>query len=310
MKDFRGDCWMKKNSKILKYAAILLITLYAVSFLPGVRRDNSEKYIQSSLMNKKYENMLLEITISEKNNSVRLYRRNTADVWEGECNRTVFPVDNKQIQTFITRLTKIRNMYKISDNKKRWSYFFLVDQSAVTVVYKINENMSTKLYFGGQNFTKTRRYIRSGNNVSSYEIDSDLDFFLTTKTSFWYDPYIIPQNVTASLSEYNIQSVRANGILYTQKSIDFKEKSRRLSELRHGEITTVPQNEKSVYTFEIESGDGINISIQTYEADEGKILAYTFTNTLDGRKYDYTYAVMVSNWTFCRIEELFPPLRQ
>ncbi|MCK9168961.1 MAG: DUF4340 domain-containing protein [Treponema sp.] len=300
---------MKKNSTLLGYVAAVLIVLYGVSFIPAIRGHNMEKHFQSALMNKKYENILTEIEIAGENTSLKLYRRNENDLWKGVSNGSVFPVDNGQIQAFISSFTKVRNMYKISDSEKKWDFFSLSAQHSVVIVYKLNNDMSTKIYFGGQNFLKNRRYLRIDNKISSYEIDSDLDVYLTTKESFWYDPYIIPQNVTASSIE-DIQSIRINGMIYNQKTDDFEEKCTKLLELRHGEIASIPNDGKKVYLIEVESGDGLYICIQVYKTAEGKILLYTFKNTLDGKKYDYNYAVKISNWTFEKIEKLFPSFKK
>lgn len=300
---------MTKNNIVFKYAAVVLIALYALSFIPAVRRGNSEKFIQSALLNKKYENTLTEIQISQKGSRIRLFRRSD-DVWEGGREETVFPVDNEQIGKLIDKLIKVRNMYKISDSREKWPNFSLTEQSAVVFEYKNSDNMSTKLYFGGQNFDKTRRYLRTENRITSYEIDSDMDAFLTAKESFWYDPYIIPRNAASASSSESIQGVRINGISYTKKDEGFEENCRKLTELRHGELSAVPKGGKPLYAIEVECGDGLYVHMQVYEADEGKILAYSFTDTLTGKKYDYDYSVMVSGWTFGRIEELFPPSRK
>jgi hypothetical protein len=300
---------MKRNSILLEYAAVVLIILYGVSFIPSVSERNVEKHFQSVLMNRKYENMLTEIVISGENTSLKLHRRNGTDLWEGVCAGAIFPVDNGQIKTFISGLTKIRNMYKISDSQKKWHSFSLTEKQAIVVIYKINNNMSTKIYFGGQNFSKIRRYMRTENRISSYEIDSDMDVFLTTRESFWNDPYIIPRNVTES-SIVNIQSIRINGMLYNKRNTGFEERCAKLSELRHGEISSIPKDGKKLYSIEVEAGDGLYMYIQVYESSEGEIFAYTFKNTLDGKKYDYSYAVKISNWTFGKIEELFPFLQK
>lgn len=299
----------KNNSTVLKCAAAVLIALYAVSFIPAVRGGNSEQFIQSALLNKKYENTLTEILISQEGSMVRLFRRNETGVWEGERDGAVFPADNEQIGKLIDKLTKVRNMYKISDSRKKWENFALTDRSAVVFTYKNSDNMSTKIYFGGQNFDKTRRYLRTENRITSYEIDSDFDMFLTAKESFWYDPYILPRNVAASSSAETIQGVRINGIYYTKKSAGFDENCKKFTELRHGELSAVPRDGKQLYTIEAECGDGLYVHIRVYEAGEGKVLAYSFTDTLSGKEYDYNYAVTVSSWTFGRIEELFPPSR-
>jgi hypothetical protein len=299
-----------KGNTLLKYIVAAAGILYLVSFIPFFHGDNSEKFIQSALLNTKYEKELSEIQVSEKDKTIRLLHNDENGVWEGECGGVKFPADGKQIQTLIAKLTKVRNMYKISDSQKKWPSLLLTDWSAVTVSYKINDSMSTKLHFGGQNFTKTRRYLRTDSRITSYEIDSDLDMFLTTDESYWFDPYILPRNITAVDSAENIQSVRMNGILYTKKSENFGEKCRKFAELRHGELTAVPQGMKPLYTMQVETGEGLHTEIQVYTAAGGKILAYSFTNTLTGKKYDYNHAVMISGWTFSKIEELFSPVRK
>lgn len=299
---------MKKSNMIPAVTAALLMVMYAVSFIPAVKRRNAEKSILSALMNKKYEDSVREIQIAERESSIRLYKQNESGIWKGSLHESIFPVDNTVIFRFIQHLTNTRNMYKISDRQTEWPLLGVDDAAATTVLYKNNVNMSTKLYFGRQNFLKTRRYLRTDNSLSVYEIDSDIDTYLTPSLSVWMDPYIIPQNVNGRIAQGDIQRITAGGTYYSSKDTDFEKKCAGLLELRHGELSESVQNEKTAYAIKIEDGDGFTTTIHVYgNGEEGKILSYSFSNEITGRTYDYKYSVLVSSWTFNKMTELFPP---
>ena len=299
---------MKKSNMIPAVTAALLIILYAVSFIPAVKRSNAEKSILSALMNKKYKDSVHEMQITKGENSIRLYKKDESGVWKGSIHESIFPVDNAVISRFIQHLTNTRSMYKISDRKVKWSLLGVDESAATTVFYKNDVNMSTKLYFGSQNFLKTRRYLRTDNNFAVYEIDSDIDTYLSPSPSVWMDPYIVPRNVNGKITQGDIQRINAGGAYYSCKDTDFGKKCAGLLELRHGDLTESVQNKKAAYSIKIEDGDGFTITIHIYgNGEEGKILLYSFSNGLTGRTYDYKYSVLVSSWTFNKITELFPP---
>jgi hypothetical protein len=298
---------MQKNSLLIVCVAAILAVFYAVSFTPVVRGRNAEGVLSSALMNPKYETSVNDIQITEKNRTIQLFKNEGTQLWQGRDGNTLFPVDNSQVKKFISRLIKVRNMYTISDNQKKWQSLSLTDGDAVCVVYKNSDNMSTKLYFGGWNFDKSRRYFRTDNTITSYEIESDIDVFLSSKESFWYDPYILPRNIPGVSGVQDVQRIRVNGILYTPQSPDFTEKCAKLTELRHGDILSVPGGSVPGYEIEAETGSGLQTTIRVYNAADGKILEYSMKNTLTGTAYDYSYAVMISNWTAGKMEELFPP---
>jgi hypothetical protein len=286
-------------------AAALLIVMYAVSFIPAVKRRNAEKSVLSALMNKKYEGSVHEIQIAEGENSIRLYNQNNSAIWEGSIRESIFPVDNSVISRFIQHLTNTRNLYKISDRQTEWPLLGVDKDNATTILYKNDMNVSTKLYFGGQNFLKTRRYLRIDNKLSIYEIDSDIDAYLTPTSSVWMDPYIVPQNVNGKITQSDIQRIKAGSKYFSSKYTDFGKKCADLLELRHGDLYEGVQD-IPVYSIAIEDGDGFTTTIHAYgNGDEGKILSYSFSNTITGHPYDYKYSVLVSNWTFNKMTELF-----
>jgi len=298
---------MKRCNMISAAAAALLIVMYAVSFIPAIKRRNGEKSILSALMNKKYEDSVQEIQITQGKNTVRLYKLNDSSVWKGSVRESIFPVDNSVVDRFIQHLANTRNMYKISDSQAKWTLLGVDSDAATSVLYKNDVNMSTKLYFGRQNFLQTRRYMRTDNSISTYEIDSDIDTYLTPAPSVWMDPYVIPQNAGGKITRSDIQRIKTDRAYYGSKDKNFEKNCASLLELRHGDLAENPGDNTLVYSLTIENGDGFTATIHAYgNGDEGKILSYSFSNAITGRIYDYKYSVLVSNWTFKKMTELFP----
>jgi hypothetical protein len=300
----RRGFYMNRNEKAVTAAFILSAALYAFSFTPAVSGRHKEKQIESALMNPKYENDVSEITITSGSHSVAL-ERNNSGIWIGKSGNRTFPAEQKTVSNMIQRLIKIRSMYKISDNPRQYNDLGLSENDSVSIEYKINSNMSTIVYFGGQNYEQTRRYMRSQSSKTSYEIESDLDTYLTVSESFWADPYIIPRNMISD-NDMKVQRVSLGNSTLTSGEEKNRELLEKITSLRHGELCDTAQG-PVVSMLDAYSGDGTHIhaDIRNISRENDMVFTYRIENSVTRQNDMIKYSAVVSSWTYGRLLDYF-----
>ena len=174
--------------------------------------------------------------------------------------------------------------------------------------------MSTKLYFFGQNFDRTRRFVRIEGRDTAYAVETDCDSFLRADAGFWINPYIVPQNTEAGhIRAVDIQSLRikAGKIDKTLNAGEngFSEKAAKLLALRHGGYVAgrVDFYDPGDFSLIVETGRGFRFTVtaENGEAGTAALRFDSFQNTVTGEQYEYRYRVSVSAWTLEKIVELF-----
>lgn len=295
---------MRRNEKAAVSVFIISAVLYAFSFTPAVKGRHKEKQIQSALMNPKYENDVSEIIITSGSSSVTL-KDNDSGIWIGESGTSTFPAEQETVSNMIQHLIKVRSMYKISDNIRQYHSLGLSESDAVTIQYKIKDNMSTKIYFGGQNYENTRRYMRSQSSKISYEIESDIDTYLNVSENFWSDPYIIPRNMISD-SDIIMQRVSLGNITLTSGAEKDKPLLEKITQLRHGELCDTVQGD-IVSVLDAYSGDGTHIhaDIRKISGENDMVFTYRVENNVTGKNDKIQYSAVVSSWTYGRLLDYF-----
>ena len=293
---------MKRNEKAIAAAFILSAALYVFSFTPVISGRHKEKLVQSALLNPKYEKDISEITITSGSSSVILERHSNG-IWIGKSGKNIFPAEQKTVSNMIEHLAKVRNMYKISDSTRQYQNLGLSENDAVTVMYKIKDNMSTILYFGGQNYEQNRRYIRSKSSKTSYEIESDIDTYITVSENFWSDPFLIPKNMIPD-SDIKTQRVSLGNIkISSDKDKPLLDK---IESLRHGKLCDTVQG-PVISVLDAYSGDGTHIhaDIRTIIGVKDMVFTYRIDNSVTGTNDMIQYSSVVSSWTYGRLLEYF-----
>jgi hypothetical protein len=165
--------------------------------------------------------------------------------------------------------------------------------------------MSTIVYFGGQNYEQTRRYMRSQSSKTSYEIESDLDTYLTVSESFWADPYIIPRNMISD-SDMKVQRVSLGNSTLTSGEEKNRELLEKITSLRHGELCDTAQG-PVVSMLDAYSGDGTHIhaDIRNISGENDMVFTYRIENSVTRQNDMIKYSAVVSSWTYGRLLDYF-----
>ncbi len=321
----------KKNlsKKILYLADLLLAILFAFSFVKTCKNDKREA-VKTALVNPKYQPTISKIEIyqGERDNLEKKQNQGdcnfislekNGDYWtiSQKNNPYSLPADCQRVEKFISELTKIRNMYKLSDKIEKNSAFGLTDQSTFHIRYYYDDNDDNKmensksnssfgknlpgenfheLSFGNQDFSLTDRYLMTDSKATVYEINSDLDSFLTTSVQNWTEPYIISQQVLGTIKESDIQN----------QNISDKAK---LLELRHGGLPTEKslENKKSPaipeFSLPIQLGNKSAIQLDIFKSQSDTEFTVRAIYTRPDKSQS-TYYSKISSWTYNKIKEI------
>lgn len=282
-----------KTKLILYISLFLLVVFYLLSFL-NFDEKKYNKSVETAFLNSKYLNTIDEITIKKDKDEFSLLKKN--NVWIGNKNNNEFPVDQKIVEKSLKSLINIRKMYKISDNINTYSSFSLDNSSCFEVSCMNNDKLYTRFYVGKLDFSNSKRFVLTDKSTIVYKTEANFEDLLQLENRFWYDPYIIPQNLYET-SENVIQKISAStknkSVSFDNKEIysgDFK-----LLELRHGEITTETTSNPSELFMNVEYSNGkvLVLKFVPYTQDS-YIIFYTDNKT-------WKYSVFVSSWTYNRI---------
>ena len=122
----------------------------------------------------------------------------------------IFPADTLKIQNLLAEYGKVRNMYIISDNLRR---YFLPDKtlsltfSGKTSALHTQKNFS-ELYFASAH---SPCIVHSAQGTSVYRIDDELCGFLSLHPASWLDPKLFCDFILNGKTEADVQKIQ-----YTQ----------------------------------------------------------------------------------------------
>lgn len=290
-----------KNRKdfILPAAVVLLVLLYAVSV--SVQRHSSEpESFLTAFINPEKAGSLESISILASQSGENITFVNEDGLWKSknilpDGSSYVFPIEQKQLVSFVDNLKNIRKMYKISYNYDAKSVTF---NTEYTIFYRLSDGTETKFFLGSSDFSKTMRYVRLETGSGIFKTQDDFSRFLNASASFWYDPFIVPRNAGNCSSPDDVSLVSLTSEGKTSSFSDSKKISR-LLDLRHGflfpgKLPESPAEE----TLSVFLSDGSKITAGIYpDAGGGKIISYSFSG--------WFYAVRITDWTYRSIRELF-----
>lgn len=290
------------NSKMkiffLPCICAILFLIFCLSFLRNNSNEKKDSF-KTAFINPDKVELLTTVSIASSNGENITFIRD-GNIWkssnvfpdESSC---VFPVVQKQVVDFIEILKKVRSMYKIVDNKANKSILF---NDIFIISYCLSDGTSSLFTIGSPDFSKTMRYISLPGKNGIYKTVSDFEKFLTASASFWYDPFIIPQNTKESIKKDDVLQVNWKKGSVTKSFSDF-EKIQKILSLRHGYLFAgVLNSELESEVFEIELSDGKSFVFEIYPNDsDGKILSY--------KTSDWDYKVHITNWTYNNLISLF-----
>lgn len=296
----------KKKNKIntyLIFGCILLVILYSFSFFKKPTVD-TRKSLKTALVNPKYKTEIDCIVIKNNDDSITLKKNNS--FWEISSLENPFiklPADSQKINTFLEKLTSIIDVYKIADKKNNEENYNL-DKNAYDFNFYVQNELSGRILFGKQDFSQTKRYVTSESNKHIFEMEDNIQNFLSVKVNSWSEPFIISQQVLNSIKKDDVQRIIINNSeKYTKTSENWDEYVLKLLDLRQGGIVSEEINFDSLeYQLKLELGNKNEITIyalktQNKEEFVLKNVYFDFsTNT------NFEYYSLISGWTFSKLK--------
>lgn len=278
----------KKINAFLTFTAVFSFLLFLFSFFKVNKTEN--KAIKSALVNPSYSERIKTLIIQNPQELLTL--RKQENYWTCEKSGIYTFADTKTIENFTAYLTKIRNMYKISDSKDAKIDLKLTEDSAVIItIIDENSKILSKLYFGNEDALTSRIPVTTEKGKICYETQDDFSPYLKTDLNFWAVPEIFfaiknPSNLNLSASD-----------LHTFQS------------LRHGKVfesTSLPVNAQFVKSITLygqyDSSQRIDFYEYTARKKEGK--NYLYTLTVEPQSFYNNAIFELSSWTYDKIKEL------
>lgn len=292
----------KEKNKFNKYliiGCVVLVILYSFSFFRKPTID-TRKPLKTALVNPKYKNEINQILIKNGENSLNLIKND--DFWEISDLQNEFiklPADSSKINAFLENLTTVIEVYKIADKKNNEENYDL-GENAFDFSFYVNGEKSGEILFGKQDFSQTKRYVTSVSNKKIFEMEDNVENFLSVNVSLWSEPFIISRQVLGSIKKDDIQRIIVNNSqIYTNSSENWSEYASKILELRQGGILDKTANlENPIYQLKIELGNKNEISIFVYNSDKEEefILKNIYFDFSKNKTYEF-YS-LISSWTF------------
>lgn len=190
--------------KILAVAAVLSAVFFAASVVFSNWRKYEPRRIESSVLNRKYENEISRIEIQKSGEAAVLTKRgefwllsdkfSEPDGRDPGIEKIHFSTcaDVKRVNSFICELLKITTMYEVSDRIDKDIFFrFFGESPFVVEFYGKDINMYTKIYIRDTGFSSL--YVHGAASASIYEIDDAVSPYITTDLSAWADGAVFPE---------------------------------------------------------------------------------------------------------------------
>ena len=321
LKDKNSSNFTKNSYLLIAFTAFLLI-LYILSFTKScsINEGDKREKVKTSLVNQKYKDSINYITLQDARGSLelKLYKgfwtlQRLSDYTASNIEEEIsLPLSQERIESFFKELTKVRNLYKISDNITQTSSLGLSNGTEFHITYSIKDTEGKEnfheLIFGNQDFSLSSRYMMTGENPRVYEIDDSLDAYLTTSIQSWAEPYIISRIISDTKDIQNIKAFNyeADESVKSYKITD----TNRLLELRHGGLPSPEEfisleHQSPVCRIEIENGNKSSEEVIIFKSDNQEENTYLVKTVYkDGLgKIFYTASSKISSWTYNMIIE-------
>ncbi|BDC93527.1 DUF4340 domain-containing protein [Treponema bryantii] len=308
MLNARNSSKINKNSKILIAVTAFLVILYSLSFVKSCSSQDKREKVKTALVNQKYKDSINSIILQDSTGSIEFTKQEDFWIITSFNNQISIPASSERINNLLNELTKVRNLYKISDKISKNSSLGLTNGTEFHLRYSYsNEGSYRELLFGNQDFSLSSRYMMSGENTKIYEIDSSLDVYLTTSVQSWSDPNIISSEI---LPTNDIQKA----ILFINDNSEGPKSNKisnlnKLLELRHGGLLSESEyqnlnNKEASANIEIEIGNKSSISLEIFPSEnESVYFVKTRYFKPDSKSAFYNSYSKISSWTYNKIKE-------
>lgn len=282
---------------LLKYAALLSICIFVCSFFQTAF-SGKEKTVQTSFLNPSFTEQLSSVYISEGADQIEFFKEN--GLWKGKIGAIVFPLIQVQVENLVQELSKIRRTSEISARKTE-------QKEECVLAYTLNDGKSTVIYFGAGDFSRTQRFYWTDKSEKVFRTLDTFSPLLSADAGIWYDPYLVPRNLTSSEENKGIQSAVffENGKQYSIRLSDSnaaKEKIEKLEELRHGRLYAgSTEGLVKVARLSCVLDDGKIVSIDIFSDPEDSESSFVIRYVQEG----LNYTSQISLWTLNTLRGLF-----
>ena len=294
---------MKKNNIILLSAIILLSFTYILSLIKEGDGIEKREEIKSALINPSNAGQIVKLELYDAASYLKLEKID--NIWQISQEENTFisiPADASKIESFVSDFSKVRSMYKISDKLSKNNSFGLTDASAFKIRYYYASSFDD-LIFGNQDFSLSSRYLMSGRKTDVYEINDEIQKYLTSSVQFWSEPYLISRYTSGIKTFEDIQSAfRIKDGKKQSLNVDS-----RFMELRHGGLPLQSELERleELEEIRLEIGNKLSIILYFYKKENAELSDGIYVKEIyessSGKK---EYWVKISSWTYNRISEI------
>lgn len=271
---------VKKINTILCFTAVFSFLLFLISVFQV--NKNEQKSVKSALINPSYRENIGTLLIQTPQEIITL--RYVEDFWIVEKQGTNTFADKKIVDELIKNLTKLRNLYKISDKYEARIDLNLTEEgSKIVTALDTRGRAVAKLYFGLEDSLTSRLAVASQNAKLSYETEDDFSTFLTTDLDFWTEKEIFfaiknPSNLNISSSSLE-----------------------KLLSLRHGKVrlsTERPEKASFIRSISLlgqyESSERVDIFVK----EEKDRVQYFYTHKILPQVIEDNAVYEISSWTY------------
>lgn len=287
---------------------IFLAALYCASFFMKPTVDK-RKTVKTALLNPKYKNEISQIQIHDS--SAQIFLQKNSDFWEivdYENSFVKLPADSKRINKMIDDFSKVVGAFQVSAKVEKSDSLtaqnFGFDDSAVEIDFFAGGESAGEIVFGKNDFTQSKRYIKTHSSIFAYEIDDFASVYLTPSIQSWSEAGLISQQVLGNIKADDIQRIIADGRTYTNNDSFYMEYVSKLLELRHGGINSNDffTTDDSIYKLKLELGNKNNIDISVYKTSrEGNyLIEISYFNS--SKNESSVYYESISEWTYSKLK--------
>ena len=295
---------MEKTNRILFFILICSFFFCVSSIFLSKKEKVAPKGFDSSILNQKYKTAIKSIEI-ENSAGLKLILEKNGEVWTGSQEKFVFISDEKLIDSMIDTFSKVRKVYKISDN----SYSDVSKKDDMMINFSVSffdeksEILSKTDFISTDTLTRRISFFSERNGIF-YESEDDLSHFLNCDMNYWTHGEIFSEITDSVQIDYEDFSGGKNFSL-TENATAFKTASYDLMTLRHGHIVDFVPSAPPIFEITVHDGNGRKMTAQIYKSGDKYFLSRKIipSDVFDSPENSFAFAsenvfYEISGWTY------------
>lgn len=291
----------------LIFAAAVLLFLYILSFINSPSKDK-RKTVDTALINPKYKNEIDQIGITNKGQTLNFSKNKNFWVLENynQDSLAKLPADSSKLENMINQFSSICKAVIISEKNNDLNNFGLDSEDLFTISFYSKGTICSEINFGTQDFSQSKRYVKSGNNDSVFEVEDIYSSFLSVSQIAWTDPLIISQQILGKINTEDVQRIVLDSKSYLPGNENFSDYVSKLLSLRHGGVVSKGSFDidKLITNIKLELGNRNEIELKIFPSTiEGEyIVAITYYDFNSSSKY--SFYENISSWTYSKLNKI------